>query len=100
MRRMLAMFPGQGSQSIGMAKELLEQFPSTRVLFEEAEDASRLPIRQLCNEGPEDKLLLTANQQPCILTVSAAIWQVFKNEAHFSPQVFAGHSLGEYSALV
>ncbi len=100
MRKMLAMFPGQGSQSIGMAKELLEQFPATRVLFEEAEDATRLPIRQFCNEGPEDILQLTANQQPCVLTVSVAMWRVLQNEAHFAPKIFAGHSLGEYSALV
>ena len=100
MSRALAMFPGQGSQSVGMAKELLEQFPATKLLFEEAEDATHLPIRQLCNEGPEDKLLLTANQQPCILTVSVAIYEVLKNETHFQADLFAGHSLGEYSALV
>lgn len=100
MSRALAMFPGQGSQSVGMAKELLEQFPSTRLLFEEAEDATHLPIRQLCNEGPEEKLQLTANQQPCILTVSVAMYQVLQKEANFQAQIFAGHSLGEYSALV
>ncbi len=100
MPKMLAMFPGQGSQSVGMAKELLEQFPATRVLFEEAEDATRLPIRELCNDGPEDRLQLTANQQPCILTVSVAMWDVLRNETHFAPALFAGHSLGEYSALV
>ena len=100
MSRALAMFPGQGSQSVGMAKELLEQFPSTRLLFEEAEDATHLPIRQLCNEGPEDELQLTANQQPCILTVSVAMHDVLRKESNFQPEIFAGHSLGEYSALV
>src|SRR5437868_6737921 len=96
----LAMFPGQGSQSVGMAKELLEQFPASRAIFEEAEDATHLPIRVLCNEGPEDKLQLTMYQQPCILTVSVATWNVLRGETGLSPQLFAGHSLGEYSALV
>lgn len=100
MKKILAMFPGQGSQSVGMARELLEQFPSTRMIFEETEDATRLPIRQLCNEGPEDQLQLTANQQPCILTVSVAMWKVLQQEAGLQPHFFAGHSLGEYSALV
>ncbi len=100
MKRALAMFPGQGSQSVGMAKELIEQFPATKLLFEEAEDATHLPIRQLCNEGPEEKLQLTANQQPCILTVSVAMFEVLSKEANFHPEILAGHSLGEYSALV
>lgn len=100
MRNILAMFPGQGSQSIGMAKELLEQFPSTRTTFEEVEDATNLNIRRLCNEGPEDELKLTANQQPCILAVSIATWKVLKKESECVPVLFAGHSLGEYSALV
>jgi [acyl-carrier-protein] S-malonyltransferase len=83
-----------------MAKDILEQFPSAQLLFEEAEDATRLPIRQLCNEGPEDKLQLTENQQPCILTLSIAMYEVLKKEAGFHAGLFAGHSLGEYSALV
>lgn len=100
MGRALAMFPGQGSQSVGMAKELLEQFPSARVYFEEAEDATHLPIKQLCNEGPQDKLQLTENQQPCILTLSVAMYEVLKKETGFQPDLLAGHSLGEYTALV
>ncbi len=96
----LAMFPGQGSQFVGMGKELLGEFPDVRVIFEEAEDAARIPVRKLCFDGPEDDLKLTANTQPCILTVSIAYWRILTKEAGVTPALFAGHSLGEYSALV
>ncbi len=97
---MLAMFPGQGSQTVGMGKSLLSEFPSSKVTFEEAEDATKLQVRKLCFEGPEDELKMTANTQPCILTVSVAIWRVLVEETGIKPDLFAGHSLGEYSALV
>lgn len=100
MAKLLAMFPGQGSQFVGMGRELLNEFPATKSIFEEAEDASRLAIRKLCLDGPEDQLRLTANTQPCILTVSVAIWTVLRNETGLEPDYFAGHSLGEYSAVV
>lgn len=100
MATLLAMFPGQGSQFVGMGRELLSEFPATKATFEEAEDAARLSIRKLCVDGPEDELKLTANTQPCILTVSVAIWRVLVAETGLSPSYFAGHSLGEYSALV
>jgi [acyl-carrier-protein] S-malonyltransferase len=96
----LAMFPGQGSQYVGMAKILLDEFPYTKQLFEEAEDAAKAPIKKLCLEGPEDQLKLTANTQPCIVTTSAATWHVMTQEKGFKADLFAGHSLGEYSALV
>ena len=96
----LAMFPGQGSQFVGMGKSLLDDFPVAKAVFEEAEDTIHVPIRNLCFEGPEEDLKLTANTQPCILTVSVAYWQVFKKETGCQPLLFAGHSLGEYSALV
>jgi [acyl-carrier-protein] S-malonyltransferase len=96
----LAMFPGQGSQFVGMGRELLSEFPATKRVFEEAEDAARINVRKLCLDGPEDELKLTANTQPCILTVSVATWRVLESEAGIRPAAFAGHSLGEYSAVV
>ena len=72
----LAMFPGQGSQYVGMAKLLLDEFPYTKEVFEEAEEASKAPIKKLCLEGPEDQLKLTANTQPCIVATSVATWKV------------------------
>lgn len=96
----LAMFPGQGSQYVGMAKTLLDEFSYTKQIFEEAEDAAKAPIRKLCLEGPEDQLKLTANTQPCIVTTSFATWTVMTKEKGFHADLFAGHSLGEYSALV
>lgn len=94
------MFPGQGSQYVGMGQKLLEAFPWTKAIFEEAEDASKVAIRRLCLEGPDEELKLTANTQPCLLTVSIAYWEVLKKELNLDIQHFAGHSLGEYSALV
>ncbi|MEN9835352.1 MAG: [Acyl-carrier-protein] S-malonyltransferase [Pseudomonadota bacterium] len=98
--QMLAMFPGQGSQFVGMGRQLLSEFPAVKSVFEEAEDAAKLSIRRLCLDGPEDELKLTANTQPCILTVSVATWRVLQGETGIVPSVFAGHSLGEYSAVV
>lgn len=100
MARILAMFPGQGSQFVGMGKDLLAEFPYVKTAFEESEDATHLHVRKLCFEGPDDELKLTANTQPCILTVSVAVWRVLVNEAGLKPTLFAGHSLGEYSAVV
>ena len=78
----------------------MEQFPATASVFEEAEDVIKVNLRQLCFEGPDEDLRLTANTQPCILTVSVAMWTVLQNETGIVPHAFAGHSLGEYSALV
>lgn len=98
--KILAMFPGQGSQSVGMGKELLEQFPESRRVFEEASDAIGVDVLKLCLEGPQDELTLTKNTQPCLLTHSFATWKVLQAETGLKPDMFAGHSLGEYSALV
>lgn len=95
-----AVFPGQASQYVGMSKTLVEQFPWTRDVFEEASDAIKEDVLKLCGEGPEDVLQLTKNQQPCILTTSYAWFQVLKKNLDFSPFAGAGHSLGEYSALL
>lgn len=96
----LIMFPGQGSQFVGMGRDLLNEFPQAKLTFEEAEDTTRLNIRKLCLDGPEEKLKLTANQQPSTMTLSIAMWRVIQNETDFQPQYMAGHSLGEYAALV
>ncbi|MEM8962183.1 MAG: ACP S-malonyltransferase [Acidobacteriota bacterium] len=92
-------FPGQGSQRVGMGQDWAEAFPRARDTFEEADDTLRLNLSKLCWQGPEDELTLTANTQPAILTVSVAMWRVVE-ETGLRPVVSAGHSLGEYSALV
>jgi len=92
-------FPGQGSQATGMGKALFEAFPEARAVFEAVDDALGEKLSTLCFEGPDDKLKLTANTQPCILTVSAAAAAVLAARG-IRPHLVAGHSLGEYSALV
>src|SRR5437773_12030725 len=93
------LFPGQGSQSVGMGKELSGKYAIARQTFEEADEALGIKLSQLCFEGPEDQLRLTENTQPAILTVSVAAWRVL-NEKGIKPAFVAGHSLGEYSAHV
>ena len=96
------LFPGQGSQSVGMAKDLYNNFDYIKVLFEEAEDTLNLSIKKIIFEGPPDILNQTENTQPAIFLVSFAIFNVIKNETSFDitkANYFAGHSLGEYSAL-
>ena len=93
-------FPGQGSQYPGMGKELAENFPVARKTFEEADDALGDRLSRLCFDGPEDQLKLTANTQPAILTVSVAALRVVAAETGLTADYLAGHSLGEYSALV
>ncbi len=92
-------FPGQGSQHVGMGKGLWEAFPRVRPLFEEASDLLGYDLARLCFEGPEERLTLTENAQPALVTVSAAARLLFE-EAGGTFQYAAGHSLGEYSALV
>ena len=98
---MLALlFPGQGSQSVGMGRDVFEASPAARAVFEAADDALGRPLSQLCFEGPEEALLPTAVQQPAILTVSIALLRALEDQGSVTPAFVAGHSLGEYSALV
>lgn len=94
------LFPGQGSQFSGMGKDLADNFPVARLVFEEACDALGFDIAELCFAGSEDDLKLTANTQPAILTTSVAALRVLEQETDLTPTYAAGHSLGEYSALV
>jgi [acyl-carrier-protein] S-malonyltransferase len=94
------LFPGQGSQYAGMGKELAENFQAARQVFEEADEALSFSISRLCFEGPEDELQLTENTQPAILSTSVAAFRVMEFEGLQAPGFVAGHSLGEYSALV
>lgn len=94
------LFPGQGSQHAGMGKALADNFTVARQLFEEANDALGFDLASLCYNGPEEDLKLTANTQPAILTTSVAALRVLEAETGLVPAFAAGHSLGEYSALV
>src|SRR5579871_2771362 len=93
------LFPGQGSQSVGMGRELAALYPVARETFDEADAALGYKLSQLCFEGPEEKLKLTEITQPAILTVSVAAWRVLQSKG-ITPRWVAGHSLGEYSAHV
>ncbi len=92
-------FPGQGSQYVGMGKDIYEHYPVAKEVFQKASDALGYDVANLCFNGPVDELNRTFRTQPCILTVSSALNSVLK-EKGIQPSVVAGHSLGEYSALV
>lgn len=90
-------FPGQGSQYVGMGKDLCEQFPEVKKIFDEADSVLGFPLSKICFEGPEEELKQTKNTQPAIFLHSVALWTVLKPS---DASMVAGHSLGEYSALV
>jgi (acyl-carrier-protein) S-malonyltransferase len=96
-------FPGQGSQSVGMGKELFNSFDLVKKIFKEADEKLNYPISKIILEGPESELKLTKNTQPAILTISHSIFRLITEEFNIQLKdikYFAGHSLGEYSALV
>lgn len=93
-------FPGQGSQSPGMGKDLAEKFPAARQVFEEADEALGFALSEICFNGPAEQLQLTENTQPAILATSIAALRALESEGFPKPDFVAGHSLGEYSALV
>jgi [acyl-carrier-protein] S-malonyltransferase len=94
-------FPGQGSQFVGMGKDICDSFPIARQTFQQCDDILGFGLSSLCFEGPEDALRDTINQQPALLTMSVALWRVVQQSGvGGQPSFAAGHSLGEYSALV
>jgi len=94
------LFPGQGSQSVGMGKDLFDNFPAAKKVFEEADDALGFKLSEMCFAGNDADLQLTANTQPAILTTSIAAFRAMESKDFLLPDFVAGHSLGEYSALV
>ena len=100
MKSIAFIFPGQGSQYVGMGRELFENFSVAKKIFEEADDTLHFSVSALCFKGPEEALKLTENTQPAVLTTSVAALKVLQAEKGVAPQFTAGHSLGEYSALV
>ncbi len=93
------LFPGQGSQVLGMGKDFFENFKESALVFEEASDTALLNFKKLCFDGPFDELTLTENLQPALFTVEASLLAAVRAHCEVLPFVCAGHSLGEYSAL-
>lgn len=99
-KKIACIFPGQGSQAVGMGRDLFDNFAAAREVFEEADDALGFSLSEMCFSGDEADLQLTANTQPAILTTSIAAFRALEAEGFAGPEFVAGHSLGEYSALV
>src|SRR5665648_156536 len=102
MEKIAFVFPGQGSQKVGMGKDLIEKYQEAKIIFEKANmalDEEGVDIAKLCFEGPEEELKITTNAQPAILTISIILYELLKKH-NIRPSIVAGHSLGEYSSLV
>lgn len=100
MAKIAHIFPGQGSQAVGMGKDLFDNFAAAREVFQEADEALGFSLSEMCFSGDEADLQLTANTQPAILTTSVAAYRAMEAEGYAKPDLVAGHSLGEYSALI
>lgn len=98
-KKIAFLFPGQGAQSVGMGKELYDNFSAAKNVFDKADEVLGKSITTLCFEGPEDSLKQTVNTQPCIVTTSIAALEALKSELNINPDYTAGHSLGEYCAM-
>lgn len=98
-KKIAFLFPGQGAQSVGMGKELYDNFSAAKNVFDKADEVLGKSITTLCFEGPEDSLKQTVNTQPCIVTTSIAALETLKSELNITPDYTAGHSLGEYCAM-